>query len=327
MRRIPAVLALTIALSATLLPAGHSFGQQGQPPQTQQRQQEEPAFAAPQSSDVLEGFVTQTLNGMGTGGRIERPSEAKLQFLRDEAARAMEGVRLLTPPTQSPARSGERDARATPDDPNFSWRTSNNVTPARNQGGCGSCWAFGAVAALEANWSITHSGAMINASEQHVLNCAAGGCGGGYLSSAMRFLVSRGTPTESTLPYLGYETGCNESIAISYKGVATNFVASNGGIPERRALKTALLQHGPIAAFIYAGGEFANWYNRGPNDVIRGNSNFGPHIILITGWDDAKGAWEIKNSWGSTWGNQGFGWIAYDIRRIGDNAMWIRTQP
>ena len=96
-------------------------------------------------------------------------------------------------------------------------------------------------------------------------------------------------------------------------------------MPDKEPMKKAIIQDGPIGAFIYAGGQFASWYDKGENDVIRQDTGSGPHIILITGWDDGKGAWEIKNSWGPTWGNKGFGWVDYNIRDIGNNAMWIQT--
>jgi C1A family cysteine protease len=311
------LFAIAMVVITTMLFAGYGLSQQDQQPPSNQK----PGSEQPSTPINIEGYVTQTINGNGTGGRIERPSPSKIAFMRAEAERAMSNVKLLAPKGQVEG----RDALAAATDPKFSWRATNNVTPARNQKQCGSCYIFATVGALEANWSLTHGGAMIDASEQYGLNCAPGSCGGGYISSAMQFLVNRGTTGEADEKYVGYETGCDNSKPIRYRGLATNYVAADGGLPDRTTMKRAIIQHGPVAVFIYAGGEFASWYNKGVNDVIRGDSTSGNHIVLITGWDDSKGAWEIKNSWGTTWGNQGFGWVDYNIRDIGDNAMWIQT--
>jgi C1A family cysteine protease len=106
----------------------------------------------------------------------------------------------------------------------------------------------------------------------------------------------------------------------------TACLAGDGGLPTDKQLKQALLDHGPIAVFIYAAG-FENYWNS--DLTIDSDSTTGNHVVLITGWDDAKphsrghGAWEIKNSWGSDWGRDGFAYVAYGVRDIGDNAMWI----
>ncbi len=97
MRRFKLTLSLILlSIAATLALTGHSYSQQTQQPQrSPQTRDEEPGFAAPPAPQTLEGFLTQTINGNGTGGRLERPTETKLSFLRAEAARALRGVMLF----------------------------------------------------------------------------------------------------------------------------------------------------------------------------------------------------------------------------------------
>jgi C1A family cysteine protease len=265
------------------------------------------------------------------GGRLERPSRAKVERLRRQAEENLRGFSRQLPTTQD-----ERRLRANPaalasvTDAHFSWRDMHMVTEARNQNPCGSCWAFGAVAALEGNWAIRHGDALINASEQQVLDCTPEGddCNGGLLSDAMEYLVNPGSPDETGNPYVAYPQRCVTK-PIQYRGRATAFVDPRGGRPSVATLKQALLDHGPIAVFIYAGGQFYNHYNT--DAVVYLSSGVGPHIVTIVGWDDnrqypgGKGAWEIKNSWGPDWGREGFGWVRYGCSAIGYNAMWIET--
>jgi cathepsin L len=189
---------------------------------------------------------------------------------------------------------------------------------------------FGGIAALEANWAIRHNKQMIDASEQQVLNCTAGSCAsGGFVSTTMTHLIRTGTCTEAQNQYAAVKHTCTTK-PIAYKGIARAYVDPQGGQPSRRALKKAILDHGPVAAFVYAGG-FGNYYNT--DRVIATQSTSGRHVVLIVGWDDNKahalgrGAWEIKNSWGTAWGRNGFGFVAYGIRQLGNNALWIETQP
>jgi Papain family cysteine protease len=127
------------------------------------------------------------------GAKRERPSLRKVRRFKAEAAAALRRFRPKLPPSQNQERlRANPQARATPDDPVFSWRAAGSVTPARSQGNCGSCYVFGPVAALEANWAMRHDKQMINASEQHVLNCISGDCEeGGLASEAMTYLVSQ----------------------------------------------------------------------------------------------------------------------------------------
>jgi C1A family cysteine protease len=179
---------------------------------------------------------------------------------------------------------------------------------------------------MEANWALRHDKEKIDSSEQHALNCAPGDCeNGGYLSEVMTFLVNRGTSNEGEDPYKAQKRACTP-VAVTYKATARAYVAVDGGLPTEKQLKQALLDHGPIAVFIYARG-FEDYWNS--DRVIDTDSATGNHVVLITGWDDNKphsrghGAWEIKNSSGPDWGRDGFAYVAYRVRDIGDNAMWI----
>lgn len=95
-------------------------------------------------------------------------------------------------------------------------------------------------------------------------------------------------------------------------------------LPSVEQLKTALIEHGPIAApmvfdhclLAYKSGVF----NEKTGDNIS-------HVVLLIGWDDEKGAWLIKNSWGEEWGEKGFGWIKYGSNNIGQFAAWILADP
>jgi C1A family cysteine protease len=255
------------------------------------------------------------------GGKRETPSIAKVQNYQREAKAFI--LREL-PKDQIEANS------VTPLASKFSWRETMSVTPARNQKNCGSCYVFAPVAALEANWAIRHQGTLIDAAEQHVFNCIDGSCkDGGYASDALTFLVEKGTCPESQDKYVAVKKGCGP-VQANYKGTARAYVAPDGQMPTSDQLKGAILDHGPVVAFVYAEG-FGAYYNS--DKVITTDSTGGNHFVIITGWDDTKehekgrGAWEIKNSWGDSWGRDGFANVAYGIRDLGYNALWVETVP
>jgi hypothetical protein len=108
------------------------------------------------------------------------------------------------------------------------------------------------------------------------------------------------------------------------KAVSWDYVSSPPDVPPTvEQLKTALIEHGPLAApiiyddclSIYRGGIF--------NENRSGKIN---HVVLLLGWDDAKSAWLIMNSWGEDWGEKGFGWIRYASNRFGSFAAWIDAE-
>ena len=95
-------------------------------------------------------------------------------------------------------------------------------------------------------------------------------------------------------------------------------------MPTVEQIKAALIEHGPIAAPMWADHCFSVY----KSGVFNGeNSRSINHVVMLIGWDDTKGAWLIKNSWGKNWGEDGFAWIRYDSNNIGLFAAWIQPSP
>ena len=186
------------------------------------------------------------------------------------------------------------------DDPVFDWRTLGCVTPVRNQGACGSCWAFAAVGQLE-SFIMAADGVELDLSEQHMIDCNAydKDCDGGNEQAAYALMMSFGAASESCIPYTATDGGsCGQDFCTpmakidGYAGV-TNDVVS---------IKTALLQ-GPVYTAIRTHSSFYA-YTGGCYDM---NDLREPdHAVLIVGWDDTVcdgGAWIITTRGGRTGGS------------------------
>jgi C1A family cysteine protease len=277
---------------------------------------------------IFPAFAQSTKGPEHFGGRLEHPSRARVRRVHEEAQRKLAGTTLALPPSQNRSvLDKDPNARASTTDPSFSWRPLGIVTPVKNQGNCGSCFVFASMAVFESNWAWRHPTELIDGSEQKVFNCGTGNCGGGLQSESTEYLATQGTCSESDKQYVAVKQPCT-ACPQRYKGYTWDWVAGAPAMPTRQAIKEAILKHGPVTTFIYAGG-FGNYYNS--DKVVSTDSGAGAHIVTIIGWDDTKsypggqGAWEIKNSWGPTWGRDGFGFVAYGVRRIGLEAIWVET--
>ena len=212
----------------------------------------------------------------------------------------------------------------------FDWRTLGKVTPVRDQSGCGSCWSFAVLGALESSYLIRNN-LTSDESEQYVLaNSGAGSCAGGNRAAANAFLVATGTASESAVPYTASSGPANPGVSTPFQALATGFVDPSTEDPSKEKIKAALCEYGPLSVSVNATAAFQAYtggvFNEGPSTDTN-------HAITLIGWDDDKGAWLIKNSWGPDWGEtgglgteRGYMWIAYGSNRIGRNAQWIQAR-
>ena len=188
------------------------------------------------------------------------------------------------------------------------------VTPAKNQGSCGSCWAFASVGAMESHILKVFQGDPEDLSEQQQVSCntAMWGCDGGS-ANAIRYWELKGPVRESYFPYTAVDnTRCIEegSAQLAYRVIDWHTVAVND-------FKSSLYNYGPSYWRYDVHDDFYDYWSTGsPGEVYANveNKYIGGHAVLLIGWDDSKGAYLCKNSWGEHGGPNGDGtfWIAYD---------------
>ena len=219
----------------------------------------------------------------------------------------------------------------------FDWRDQGGVTPVKDQNYCGTCWDFGTTSVLESAVLIDESVAH-DFSEQSVALCvdrswyylydgSTDPCqAGGWSCLASEVFIKKGSVLETCNPYecssLNCDGSCVCDICPPVKKVDGYRLATNDG-SQIEVIKNAVYNHGPVTmAFYYTPG---GGYSVEPWGIIydyypcSGSAN---HLVSIIGWVDAvphpnpshagTGAWIVKNSWGTGWGNEGFFYLAYD---------------
>lgn len=206
------------------------------------------------------------------------------------------------------------------------------VSPVVDQDGCGSCWVFAAVAMYESNY-LKVNNTLAKASEQYALNCSGGGsCGGGLSYKVFRWMVDNNKNLEkrTNLPYVGSKGSCpTGSIGTNYYATSWTVLRPDDDISKIATpalIKNAIMQYGAVKSSLVASG----WsgYTSGVLDGYPSNfsSPSSNHAILIVGWDNSKQAFLIKNSWGTDWGYDGFGWVKYGNFNIGRRAIIVNAK-
>jgi C1A family cysteine protease len=184
---------------------------------------------------------------------------------------------------------------------NINWVTKSKVTPVRNQRSCGSCWAFSAVAALESMQLIVKN-VNRDYSEQQLVDCSGsygnGGCKGGWMENAFKYIIANGIGLEKDYIYTAKDGSCKAqtkiSIISSYKKVAGNCVNVINALKKN-----------PLSVAVDANGWSS--YKNGIFNNCGGDLN---HGVLLVGATNTT--WLIKNSWGTSWGVNGYMTIAKD---------------
>lgn len=257
-------------------------------------------------------FLTSTEATAGPGAI----SRATTEGLRPSLVKTSPGAtERLRPVAVKPAPALASD---------FDWTRTGIVTVVRDQKDTENCWALASIEALESNWALRRGGRPF-LSPQPVIDRLQNG-GAGFISQAMDVLARHGTAEATAYPWVG-KPGPVRAIPTPYRAARWGEVASGGKRPSVAQLKQALAAHGPLAIGLDATPDFGN-YRSG---VFRGaarttDREWINHDVLLVGWDDAKGAWKIKNSWGTGWGESGFAWVAYDSINIGGQAAWVESR-
>ncbi|GEM_PF-864008 len=207
-------------------------------------------------------------------------------------------------------------------------RTYGYVTPVKNQGYCGSCWIFGAIADFESDVAISESN-LLDFSEQEVGDCNIWErfCNGGNAYMTTNYFTKKGAAAESCHTYLARTDTCQNCPILQNVDNWRIITDSSGNeLSKVDTIKNAIMNYGPVYTTIYAhgtfdgydGGVYEYWGIQTPN-----------HVIQIIGWNDSlphthgNGAWLIKNSWGTSWGINGYGWVAYGSANLGDDTSAI----
>jgi C1A family cysteine protease len=181
------------------------------------------------------------------------------------------------------------------------WTTKGAVTPVKDQGQCGSCWAFSTTGGLEGAWQIS-TGSLTSMSEQQFVDCAksaGAGCQGGDMGSAFQWAESQNVATESSYPYTARDGSCKSSFTTAIPSGGVTGYKSVG--QSTNALKSAL-QTGPVSVAIEADQMAFQLYSGGV--LSSGCGTNLDHGVLAVGYTDS--AFKVKNSWGTSWGANGY---------------------
>ena len=218
----------------------------------------------------------------------------------------------------------------------FDWRDYNGVTPIRDQDGCGSCWAFSAIGAVECAIKLAYH-IDVDLSEQWLVSqcVGAGDCGGGWSGPALDYMMydgqqdpcgGNGAVLEEDFPYTASNMPCDCPYPHVYW--IDSWTSLGGYSTTVDEIKQAIIEHGPVSTSVYADYPFMA-YEEGVFNACNNNPGSN-HAVVLVGWDDQfywdgeyYGVWIMRNSWGTNWGMDGYMYIKYGCSNIGYDTCYV----
>jgi cathepsin L len=204
------------------------------------------------------------------------------------------------------------------------WRTKGVVTPIKNQGQCGSCWAFSTTGSLEGQHALV-TGNLVSLSEQNLVDCSGpegnDGCDGGLMTAAFEYVMkNNGIDTEASYPYTAEDGKCKFNSANVGSTCSGYYNVTSGSEAD---LQNCSATVGPISVAMDASLMSFQLYKSGVYDPALCSSTALDHGVLVVGYgvDSGKDYWLVKNSWGTTWGLQGYFYLA----RNANNKCGVAT--
>jgi len=194
------------------------------------------------------------------------------------------------------------------------WTAKGVVTGIKDQGQCGSCWAFSATGSMEGAWAITR-GKLYSMSEQQLVDCSGSygnqGCEGGWMDWAFKYVIANGIEQETSYQYVAWDQKCRYN-----KSAVVASIIGYYNTPQKN--ETALAYYvatvGPISVAIDASHNGFQFYEGGIYYQAFCSQNQLDHGVLVVGYGvygkHNDQYWIVKNSWGYDWGMNGYIWMA-----------------
>jgi len=276
--------------------------------------------------------------------------------VQDEVLEEEDGASEPGPLPEEPVEAQQPSAPAAPLAA-FDWTNygGNWLPPIRNQGGCGSCWAFSAVGVTEAahNIAANNPNLDLDLSEQYlVANCNTydGTCCGGYNSTALNNIKNYGIPDEGCMPYVdgggcscsgSCSTNCTYNISSQCSDRTCNdrcsdwdsrlkFLSQSGKIlpVDAVTIKQRLQSDGPLSVLMGIGSSYGGAFEGSTGSIYRCTNDTGiNHAVIIVGYDDAGGYWLVRNSWGSSWDGDGYFKVGFGECSIENYVYYAKANP
>mmetsp|Transcript_4695 Transcript_4695/g.6946 ORF Transcript_4695/g.6946 Transcript_4695/m.6946 type:complete len:352 (-) Transcript_4695:47-1102(-) len=199
----------------------------------------------------------------------------------------------------------------------YNWADNGAVTPIKNQGQCGSCWAFSTTGNVEGLYFLKTK-KLVALSEQQLVDCdhqcepnnpqsCDSGCNGGLMDNALRYVMDKGLESENDYAYQAVDMTCKYDASKVVTRVTNSTILPN----DADKIKSYLLTHGPLAVALNA--EWLQTYTGGISDPWMCDAKALDHGVLIVGYGKGKNwfgtekeYWIVKNSWSSSWGEKGY---------------------